>query len=610
MNSKYRLGVLLVVDSLIVICSIYISHFFINPSLLPNQIVVVSSISLLISHYIFSYFTKFYGRAWRYASIEELTNIVKVVSCSILIVMAEQLIIYGTVYERALFITWMLHIILIGGVRFSWRIYRDNKNKHSTKKKAGKKTLIIGAGSAGRMLARQLKESNNTNLVPVAFVDDDLNLKNLLISGLPVEGPIDKLKEISNKRNVEHIIIAIPSLTQKRLNEVITQAKLVCKDVQILPMIEDLVLGKVKITNIKDVSIEDLLGRNPVELDINSIDEKVRGKTILVTGAGGSIGSELCRQISRFKPKNLVLLGHGEFSIYTIEKELLSSFTDINFKTEIVDVQDRNKMFQIVENYKPSFIFHAAAHKHVPLMERNPEEAVKNNVLGTKNVAEAADAAGVDTFVMISTDKAVNPTSVMGATKRIAEMFIQDIDQRSETRFVAVRFGNVLGSRGSVIPLFKEQIKKGGPVTVTHPEMVRYFMTIPEASRLVIQAGALARGGEIFVLDMGAPVKIFDLARNLIKLSGYSLDDIKIEFTGMRPGEKLYEELLGDNEIHKKQVYPKIYIGKSAFFTNDSINNFLNEFMNQRFEEETLKKVLLDISNNKNSFNHLSVVNK
>jgi FlaA1/EpsC-like NDP-sugar epimerase len=347
---------------------------------------------------------------------------------------------------------------------------------------------------------------------------------------------------------------------------------------------------------VKDVSVEDLLGREQIKLDVESIADKLQGQTILVTGAGGSIGSEICRQISKFSPAEIILLGHGENSIYTIEIELKNMYKNkIEFYTEIADVQDKKKIIEIMKKYSPRYVYHAAAHKHVPLMERNPEEAVKNNIIGTKNVAEAADLSGVNTFVMVSTDKAVNPTSVMGSSKKLAEMIVQYMDMKSKTKFVAVRFGNVLGSRGSVIPLFKKQILAGGPVTVTHPEMVRYFMTIPEASRLVIQAGVLARGGEIFVLDMGEPVKIVDLARNLIHLSGYTEDDIEIKFTGMRPGEKLFEELLNEKEVHNKQVFPKIYIGKSLDVNLDNINELIDNF--SKLNNDQLRERLLLIAN-------------
>ena len=407
----------------------------------------------------------------------------------------------------------------------------------------------------------------------------------------------NKIEEKVKELQIENIIIAIPSLKKKELNQIFQECAKTSAKTKILPMLEDIVTGKVSVSHFRDVQVEDLLGREQIKLDTEGIADYVTNKVVLVTGAGGSIGSEICRQISHFHPSKLILLGHGENSIYTIEMELKEKYKNagIQFITEIADLQDAEKMTMVMSTYQPDVVYHAAAHKHVPLMERNPEEAVKNNIIGTMNVAKAASWNGVGTFVMISTDKAVNPTSVMGATKRLAEMIVQNMDKTSKTKFVAVRFGNVLGSRGSVIPLFKKQIEKGGPVTVTHPDMVRYFMTIPEASRLVIQAGALARGGEIFVLDMGEPVKIVDLAKNLIKLSGNSIEEIGIEFSGIRPGEKLFEELLKPDEVNEGQVYPKIYIGKTSELYIDEINEIISTYM--VLDKEALREKLLNLAN-------------
>ncbi|MBP1934973.1 polysaccharide biosynthesis protein [Ammoniphilus resinae] len=597
MTYEKRLASLMTIDSIIVLTSIYICNFILAPTIRGfTSTLFISSITLLVGHHLFAHYYKLYKRVWKYASIGELISVFKAVTFSILITAAVQYLISQDIYFRTLAITWMMHIILIGGVRFSWRLYRDTyvSKDHSHDKK---RVLIIGAGAAGTMVARQLKHSNDTDLYPVAFIDDDPTKQRLEILGLPVHGGRETIANAVEKFHINHIIIAIPSLRKQQLNSIIQECNKTRVKVQTVPMLEDLVSGKLSVNEIRDVQVEDLLGREPVELDTAAIKEYIAGNVVLVTGAGGSIGSEVCRQISRFSPAKVILLGHGENSIYTIEMELKNNNeNDIEYITEIADVQDREKMFYLMKKHKPSVVFHAAAHKHVPLMERNPEEAVKNNVIGTKNVAEAADYHKVDTFVMISTDKAVNPTSVMGSTKRIAEMIIQDLDRHSQTRFVAVRFGNVLGSRGSVIPLFKAQIKKGGPVTVTHPEMVRYFMTIPEASRLVLQAGALAEGGEIFVLDMGEPVKIVDLARNLIRLSGYTEHEIGIEFTGVRPGEKLFEELLGEGEVHEEQVYPKIYIGKTARLYMEEIHEILH---NKETDPLVLKQRLLDLANNR-----------
>lgn len=357
-----------------------------------------------------------------------------------------------------------------------------------------------------------------------------------------------------------------------------------------MPNIEDVMSGELEVNQLKKVEVEDLLGRDPVELDMDMISNELTNKTILVTGAGGSIGSEICRQVCNFYPERIILLGHGENSIYLINRELRNRFgKNVDIVPIIADVQNRARMFEIMETYKPYAVYHAAAHKHVPLMEENPEEAVRNNILGTKNTAEAAKNAEVKKFVMISTDKAVNPPNVMGASKRIAEMIIQSLnDETHRTNFVAVRFGNVLGSRGSVIPLFKSQIEEGGPVTVTHPEMTRYFMTIPEASRLVLQAGALAEGGEVFVLDMGEPVKIVDLARNLIKLSGKKEDDIRITYTGIRPGEKMFEELMNKDEVHPEQVFEKIYRGKVQHMKCNEVEAIIQDIVNDFSKEKLL----------------------
>jgi FlaA1/EpsC-like NDP-sugar epimerase len=597
MTYNQRVSLFIFVDSCIVILAVYFSDFLVNATVnvltLP---VIITSISVLLSHHLFSFKLNLYKKAWQYASIGELLIIFKVVSSSILVSGVIQQFIISRISFRLLGVTWLLHILLIGGSRFFWRVYRDSLVNKCTDTS---KTLIVGAGSAGTMIARQLLKSNESGLSPIGFIDDDIKKQGLDIMGIPVLGGVSSIESLGEKLNIDNIIIAIPSLSKKELNRIFVECAKTSAKTQILPMIEDLVTGKVSVNQFRDVQVEDLLGREPIKLDIETISDYLTGKTVLVTGAGGSIGSEICRQVTAFNPERLILVGHGENSIYSIEMELIENFanTNIDFITEIADVQDIDKINMIMRIYCPDVVYHAAAHKHVPLMERNPEEAVKNNIIGTMNTAKAASWNNVKTFVMISTDKAVNPTSVMGATKRLAEMFIQELDRKSQTKFVAVRFGNVLGSRGSVIPLFKRQIEKGGPVTVTHPDMVRYFMTIPEASRLVIQAGSLAKGGEIFVLDMGDPVKIVDLAKNLIKLSGSSLDEIGIEFTGMRPGEKLFEELLKMEEVQEQQIYPKIYIGKTSELFIEDINNLIENFMHM--DKEMLRKILLTIANSR-----------
>ncbi|MFE0507936.1 polysaccharide biosynthesis protein [Peribacillus butanolivorans] len=597
MAYRNRLTLLALLDSLIVLSAIYVSYLVLHPYLEIFKLtaLLVSSVSLLISHHIFASIYKLYKKAWEYASIGELLSIVKAVTLSVITVIIIQILIFQDVYVRAMALTWMMHVILIGGSRFSWRMLRDRLVNNQMEIK---NTLVIGAGSAGTMVVRQLRNNHDTALKPVAFIDDDPKKDKLDILGIPVVGNSKHIPEMVEKYHIDNIVIAIPSLSKKELKVIFDECVKTNAKTQIMPMIEDIMLGKVAVNQFKEVEVEDLLGREPVELDMNSISGNVTGKTILVTGAGGSIGSEICRQICRFSPKKIVLLGHGENSIYLIDMELKRLYSEqIEIVPVIADIQDRDRIFEVMDNQRPDVIYHAAAHKHVPLMEYNPREAVKNNVLGTKNVAEAADTYGVSTFVMISSDKAVNPTNVMGSTKRIAEMIIQNLNEDSNTKFVAVRFGNVLGSRGSVIPLFKKQIQAGGPVTVTHPDMTRYFMTIPEASRLVIQAGSLARGGEIFVLDMGEPVKIVDLATNLIQLSGYTIEEIGIEYSGIRPGEKMFEELLNENEVHGKPIFPKIFIGKSVKSDYQLIINLVNNYPN--YTQDYIREYVLSLANKK-----------
>jgi FlaA1/EpsC-like NDP-sugar epimerase len=597
MTYRKRLTTLVLLDSVIVLSAVYISYLTLHPYLdiFKLPMLLFTSITLLISHHLFASIYKIYNKAWQYASVGELVAIVKVVSFTIVVTASMQLLFFHNTYIRVLMLTWMLHVLLLGGSRFSWRVFRDF---HLKNEQDLKNVLVVGAGKAGTLIARQLMNNQDLGLKPSAFIDDDPNKYKLQILGIPVAGTSKEIVQAVEKYKIDLIVLAIPSLNKEELARIFDECSKTKVKTQIMPMIEDIMLGKVAVNQFRDVEVEDLLGREPVELDIDGISESVTGKTVLVTGAGGSIGSEICRQICRFEPKKLVLVGHGENSIYLIDMELRNAnLPSVEVIPVIGDIQDRSRMFEVMDEFRPDVVYHAAAHKHVPLMEYNPRESVKNNVFGTKNVAEAADTFGVGTFVMISSDKAVNPTNVMGSTKRIAEMVIQQLSKVSKTKFVAVRFGNVLGSRGSVIPLFKKQILAGGPVTVTHPDMTRYFMTIPEASRLVIQAGSLARGGEIFVLDMGEPVKIVDLAVNLIKLSGYSVEEIGINYSGIRPGEKMYEELLGENEVHGEAVFPKIFIGKANFEQEDEVSHLLKEFDN--LSSEQLKCYVLNLANRK-----------
>lgn len=597
MTYQKRVPLLMLLDSIIVLFSIYVGFFILHPysNFYTSKLLFISSIILLASHHIFAFRYRLYHKAWEYASVGELIIIAKAVTFSIVTAALAQFVGVGNVYIRVLFLTWMLHMLLIGGSRFSWRMYRD---RYIKPKNVKKRTLIVGAGSAGTAVARQLLHNNDVDLLPVAFVDDDPRKYKLEMFGLTVCGNIDDIPQVVKKHRIEDIIIAIPSIGKKDVRRIYETCAKTDAKVQIMPMIEDIMTGKVSVSALRNVEVEDLLGREPVELDISSISQSITDSVVLVTGAGGSIGSEICRQICKFHPKEIILLGHGEYSIYNIDMELRQEYGEhIGIIPVIADVQDRENIMDVMEKYRPGVVYHAAAHKHVPLMEANPKEAVKNNIFGTKNVAEASDTFGVHTFVLVSTDKAVNPPNVMGASKRIAEMIIQNMAKMSNTKFVAVRFGNVLGSRGSVIPLFKKQIEAGGPVTVTHPDMTRYFMTIPEASRLVIQAGALARGGEVFVLDMGEPVKISDLAKNLITLSGFTEEEIGIRYTGIRPGEKMYEELLNENEIQEEQIFPKIHIGKAEPLDKDDLYRIINKLKDIPVEE--MKEILISTANKK-----------
>lgn len=424
-------------------------------------------------------------------------------------------------------------------------------------------TMLVGAGQAGVLVARELASRPDLGLRPVGFLDDDPGKWGTVIHGIQVLGPTEQLPMLCQKYLAKQVVISManaPGTAIRRIRRLCEEANMPTK---IIPGLYEIVGGRVNLSRIRNVAIDDLLGRQPVQLDLEGITEQVRGRTVMTTGAGGSIGSELCRQLCSFEPAVLVLVERSENNLFNIHRELRESFPNVRLVPCIADIGDSPRMTEIFREHKPSMVLHAAAHKHVPMMEWNPREAVKNNVFGTRRVAELADAHGVEVFVMISTDKAVNPTSVMGATKRAAEIYVQALSQRSKTRYVTVRFGNVLGSAGSVIPIFQEQIAKGGPVTVTHPEMRRYFMTIPEACQLVLQAGSMGRGGEIFILDMGEPVKIVDLARDLIALSGlHEGDDIEIKFSGVRPGEKLFEELSTDSEEADKTRHPKIFVGR------------------------------------------------
>jgi len=510
-----------------------------------------------------------YNTSWRYVSLRDLVNLTFASHISVVLFIigyfavgnlaprwgyekvAGSPVFNHNVFRQVVFLLdWAGTIALVGGARMLVRLYQEEVLPGS----AGRRTrlLIIGAGDAGETVLREIFRMREDRYEVVGFLDDDPNKQGMRIHGIAVLGRTDQIKEICEDHDVEELLIAMPTATRRQLRRVIELCEGTNLRFRTVPGIDELIDGKVTVSQIREVSIEDLLGREPVRLDWDLIAEYLRDKVVLVTGAGGSIGAEMCRQIARVAPGRLILLEQAENPLFEIERELRQKWPDLRVVPYIADICDARRVGLLFRAERPVVVFHAAAHKHVPMMEANPGEAVKNNTLGTKTVADAAAAAGVEKFVMISTDKAVNPTSVMGCTKRIAEMYIQELSHRSKTQFVTVRFGNVLGSSGSVVPIFRQQIARGGPVTVTHPEMCRYFMTIPEAVQLVLQAGAMGRGGEIFVLDMGEPVKIVDLAREMITLSGFRPgEDIEIVFTGVRPGEKLYEELsiAGENVL-------------------------------------------------------------
>lgn len=525
---------------------------------------------------------KLYKSVWRYASANELINIVMANICA----SAAQFVlcwITGNSMPRSYSVLYCFFLVLLTcGVRFGYRILRiiNNKRMSLAMKNIRSNVMVIGAGAAGDMLLKEIESSSYLELTAKCIIDDQPGCHGKLLRGVPIVGGRDKIQDAVRLYNIDEIIFAIPSADAKTKKEILEICKETGCKLRMLPGVYQLINGDVSVSKLKDVEIEDLLGREPIQINTEEVLGYVSGKTVLVTGGGGSIGSELCRQIAAHNPQKLIILDIYENNAYDIQQELVRKYPKLDLIVLIASVRNKNRMNQIFETYRPDIVYHAAAHKHVPLMEDSPNEAVKNNVMGTYRTALAADKYGTEKFVLISTDKAVNPTNVMGASKRICEMIIQMMNQKSKTNFVAVRFGNVLGSNGSVIPLFKKQIAEGGPVTVTDPNIIRYFMTIPEAVSLVLQAGAYAKGGEIFVLNMGEPVKILDLAVNLIKLSGLRPGtDIEIKFTGLRPGEKMYEELLMDEEGLKKTANRMIFIGKPIEFNSQEFEDQLEQLI-------------------------------
>lgn len=544
---------------------------------------MLSIIIYMLIHTVSFKLFRCYSSLWRYAGEEELVSIL--LACLVYVIpvyIAHRLI--GIDYSILFYIVSTILIIgYTGGLRLVYRTGRRFKTRMIVSQDS-QRVLVVGAGSAGQMIINELKENPQLKKVPVGIIDDDINKIGRVIHNVKILGNTSQVKEIVEKENVDEIILAMANVDKARKSEIINICKETKCKLKTIPGIYEIIDGKVDIKKIRDVDIEDLLGRESIKVNMKDMSDYIEERTVLVTGGGGSIGSELCRQIASFNPKHLIIVDNYENNAYAIQQELIRKYEGkLNLSTIIASIREYKRMDEIFNEYKPDVVFHAAAHKHVPLMENSPSEAIKNNIFGTLNVARLADAYKVKRMVLISTDKAVNPTNIMGATKRAAEMIIQTINKNSETEFVAVRFGNVLGSNGSVIPLFKKQIAEGGPVTITHPDIIRYFMTIPEAVQLVLQAGAMAKGGEIFILDMGEPVKIVDLANNLIRLSGFEPGvDIKIEYSGLRAGEKLYEELLMSEEGLTKTANSKIFIGKPVEFDTKKVMHNL----------EMLKKIV------------------
>ncbi|MBE6052177.1 MAG: polysaccharide biosynthesis protein [Clostridium sp.] len=589
-NINIRRSILLLIDFISILLSYFIGYCirfkFVNTSISSiwkmyneNLFKVIVIASIYICFYIVN---KQYRSIWKFASIDEFISGIASSFLSLSIVLIVSLIDKKRIPLLVSVIAAVIIILLCLGSKSSYRVFKRIKCNMEIKKDTGtNRVLVVGAGSAGAIVINECKRKPNCKKKVVALIDDDKNKLGTYISGVEVLGDRSSIPFVVKNERIDEIIIAITNLSVKDLKDILEECNYLKVKVKIIPSLSEIINGKFTIKKIRDVSVEDLLDREPVRLDLDGISNYIEDKVIIVTGGGGSIGSELCRQLVKFKPKELIIFDIYENNAYDIQNELLALKTNVIIRTLIGSVRDKKRLRGVFAKYKPNIVFHAAAHKHVPLMEDNPMEAIKNNVLGTLNLAEVSNNFNVERFVLISTDKAVNPTNIMGASKRICEMIIQGINRESKTEFVAVRFGNVLGSNGSVVPLFKKQIEKGGPITLTHKEITRYFMTIPEAAQLVLQAGAFAIGGEIFVLDMGEPVKIYDLAENLIRLSGLEVGkDIDIKITGLRPGEKLYEELLMNEEGLRSTEHKKIFIGKPSDIEFADLKAEINKLMN------------------------------
>ena len=595
---------LVITDIILINGSVFLSlimRFEINIASVPEEYIqkyIVNVIPFTIVTLIIFWCFRMYHSLWQYASIAELYKIVEACVVAELAHLCVTSFMGWMLPRSCYFTSGVFLIVAMSASRFMYRLLRQliNEYRHTSEQV---KIMIIGAGEATSVLMREISNSRYLdNSKVVCIIDDDLGKVGKYIRGVKIVGTRDHIKEYARYYDIDEIIFAIPSASTKDKREILNICKETSCNLKILPGVYQMVDGEINIKDLRNVDVLDLLGRDPVKVDIESIMGYVKDKTVLVTGGGGSIGSELCRQLVSHGSKCLVIFDIYENNAYDIQQELKIKYPDANVVTLIGSIRNTSRLESVFEQYKPDIVYHAAAHKHVPLMEVSPNEAIKNNVVGTWNVAKMADKYGVKKFVMISTDKAVNPTNVMGATKRICEMIIQSFNEKSKTDFVAVRFGNVLGSNGSVIPLFKRQIEAGGPVTVTHPDIIRYFMTIPEAVSLVLQAGAYAKGGEIFILDMGEPVKIDDLAKNLIRLSGYTLGvDMEIKYTGLRPGEKLYEELLMNEEGMQDTDNKLIHIGRPIEFDKEHFYEKLEELKEMAYAEDSadIRKKIMEV---------------
>ncbi|AIQ24503.1 nucleoside-diphosphate sugar epimerase/dehydratase [Paenibacillus sp. FSL H7-0737] len=591
---KMRIVRLVMLDAGIIAASVWLVFLLRFDFQIPEMYVWMLPWAILIHIAVYAAFSfgfKVYNNIWRYTGMRELLQLLKVSVLTLVGVIAVNLSTHAVIpsYRLPISIYFAAGYVFLGivGLRMVKRLLNDGFETTGVKDAFEGNLLVVGAGKAGILVTKDIKHSRFKFMHPVAFIDDDASKQKLEVMGLPIVGNRNFIPEAVKQLDIAFIIIALPTAPHNDLMEIIEICKSTKAQIKLMPSMTEILDGKMAVNRIREVSVNDLLGRTPVEINTEEIRENLGSECILITGAGGSIGSELCRQLAAYRPKEMLLLGHGENSIYLIEQELRQLYPDQKIQPIIADIQDVSRIDSVFQNFRPTIVYHAAAHKHVPLMEMNPVEAVKNNVIGTRNVAEASAKYGAKRFILISSDKAVNPTSVMGATKRAAEMIINDQNSSSKTVFAAVRFGNVLGSRGSVIPLFKRQIESGGPVTVTHMDMVRYFMTIPEAVQLVIQASVLAQGGEVFVLDMGKPVRIYDLARDLIRLSGLEPDkDIPIVVTGIRPGEKLFEELLTEEEGLMVTNNYRIMISRPQSVSRSELNLVLGVLENlcKRYE--------------------------